>query len=543
MANMKDRQQLHRARIISSVAATFVSLACGSNYVYSAWAPQFADRLKYSTTQSNLIGLAGNLGMYAFGMPVGILVDAKGPRPAALLGSIMLALGYFPLHLAYDKGSGSVAMMCLYSFLSGLGGCTAFAAAVKTSALNWPHHRGTATAFPLAAFGLSAFFFSLIGGFLFPGDTGDFLLLLAYGTAGMTFLGFWFLRVIPHHGSYQSVAADEDEGKVRSDAPFVEPADQESGTADPRPKHPYDLTSGRTGDGEGEGSGESSTLTTAASSTIVAETDDSDETSSLVSSQDSSVAGEVYVQNVDMDRSHLVDIRGLQILRSLEFWQFFAIMGILAGIGLMTINNIGHSVQALWSHYDDSVSNDSLLKRQQLHVSILSVCSFSGRLLSGVGSDFLVKVLHASRVWCLVVAGFIFTIAQVCALDMVNPNLLGFVSGLSGLGYGFLFGVFPSIVAESFGIHGLSQNWGLMTMSPVVSGNIFNLFYGVVFDHHSVVGPNGERSCVEGLQCYRAAYLVTLGSCIVGFVLTLFVIRHQSVQKQRDIKTKDGLED
>lgn len=296
--------------------------------------------------------------MYAFGMPVGILVDAKGPRPAALLGSIMLALGYFPLHLAYDKGSGSVALMCLYSFLSGLGGCTAFAAAVKTSALNWPHHRGTATAFPLAAFGLSAFFFSLIGGFLFPGDTGDFLLLLAYGTAGMTFLGFWFLRVIPHHGSYQTVAADEDESKVPSDAHLIEPgrssrsfpttssstlhtnqADQESGTAAAAPKHPYDLTSGRTGDGDGDGQGEgeSSRLTTAASSTIVAETDDSDETSSLVSSKGSSVAGEVYVQNVDMDRSHLVDIRGWQILRSLEFWQFFAIMGILAGIGLMTI--------------------------------------------------------------------------------------------------------------------------------------------------------------------------------------------------------------
>jgi hypothetical protein len=325
-------------------------------YVYSAWAPQFADRLKYSTTQSNLIGLAGNLGMYAFGMPVGILVDAKGPRPAALLGSIMLAAGYFPLHLAYNSGSGSVALMCLYSFLSGLGGCTAFAAAVKTSALNWPHHRGTATAFPLAAFGLSAFFFSLIGGFLFPGDTGDFLLLLACGTSGMTFLGFWFLRVVPHHGSYQSVAVDEDEGKVPSDAPFVEPgrsssspsfpsnttstlhmnqADQESGTAGTSPKHRYDLTSGRTGDGSGQG--ESSTLTTAASSTIVAETDDSDETSSLVSSKGSSVAGEVYVQNVDMDRSHLVDIRGWEILRSLEFWQFFAIMGILAGIGLMTI--------------------------------------------------------------------------------------------------------------------------------------------------------------------------------------------------------------
>lgn len=143
-------------------------------------------------------------------------------------------------------------------------------------------------------------------------------------------------------------------------------------------------------------------------------------------------------------------------------------------------------------------------------------------------------MLHASRIWCLVVAGTIFFIAQICALTIINPHLLSLVSGLSGLGYGFLFGVFPSIVAESFGIHGLSQNWGLMTMSPVLSGNVFNLFYGLVFDAHSVVSPAGERSCVQGLDCYRSAYMVTLGACAIGFVLTLFVIRHQSVQRQKE---------
>lgn len=122
--------------------------------------------------------------------------------------------------------------------------------------------------------------------------------------------------------------------------------------------------------------------------------------------------------------------------------------------------------------------------------------------------------------------------------------MLGFVSGLSGLGYGFLFGVFPSIVAESFGIHGLSQNWGLMTMSPVISSNVFNLFYGMIFDQHSVVGPDGERSCVEGINCYRAAYLVTVAACVVGFALTLWVIRHQSVERLKEHKRKDGgLED
>jgi MFS family permease len=146
-----------------------------------------------------------------------------------------------------------------------------------------------------------------------------------------------------------------------------------------------------------------------------------------------------------------------------------------------------------------------------------------------------VKVLRASRVWCLVIASGIFSIAQLCALNIVNPNLLGFVSGFSGLGYGFLFGVFPSIVAESFGIHGLSQNWGFMTLAPIVSSNVFNIFYGSVFDAHSVVEEDGTRTCIDGLDCYRSAYLVTLCACLVGIVVTLWVIWHQSQERAKEV--------
>jgi hypothetical protein len=58
-------------RIVSIVATTLIALACGTNvctgmryeilanvfvqYAYSAWAPQFAQRLKLSSTESNLI--------------------------------------------------------------------------------------------------------------------------------------------------------------------------------------------------------------------------------------------------------------------------------------------------------------------------------------------------------------------------------------------------------------------------------------------------------------------------------------------------------
>ncbi len=130
-------------------------------------------------------------------------------------------------------------------------------------------------------------------------------------------------------------------------------------------------------------------------------------------------------------------------------------------------------------------------------------------------------------------ASVLFFIAQAAALNITNPHFLGFVSGLSGLGYGFLFGVFPSIVAETFGIHGLSQNWGFMTLSPVISGNIFNLFYGIVFDSHSIVEGN-DRYCLDGLDCYKEAYYVTLVACILGMLVTLFTIRHQSKERARE---------
>ncbi|KAF6836223.1 major facilitator superfamily transporter [Colletotrichum musicola] len=554
MASMRERQ-LHHARLVASVAATVISLACGTNYVYSAWAPQFAERLKLSSTETNLIGLSANLGMYSLGVPVGMLVDHKGPRSAVIGGSILLALGYFPFHIAYDRAAGAVPLLCFFSYLTGLGGCMAFAAAVKTSALNWPHHRGTATAFPLAAFGLSAFFFSTFGSIFFPGNTSAFLALLSFGTCGLTFLGFFFLRVWPHtnyhslpdgegmSGSQQLHRTSSEEVKPNRSGHghrgiFVEP-----GTSSKVANHVDNTTMNPTANNEPvhpeyEPPAPSREADEAQTEPVDADDYEPDETSSLVSSS-SSMPGDVFVQSsVDMDRSHRVDIRGWNLLRELDFWQLFCIMGILTGIGLMTINNIGNDVKALWRHWDESVDDTYLITRQQMHVSILSICSFAGRLLSGVGSDFIVKVLHGSRVWCLVASSLVFFLAQILALTVTNPHLLGLVSGLSGIAYGFLFGVFPSIVAETFGIHGLSQNWGLMTLSPVVSGNIFNIFYGKIYDKHSIMGPDGERVCHDGVECYRAAYLMTLASCSVGLVLTLWVIRHQRAKWAKEEKDK-----
>lgn len=282
------------------------------------------------------------------GVPIGIFVDHRGSRPAVFVGAMLLAVGYFPLHQAYDSATGSIVFFCFLSYLSGLGSCMAFAGAVKTSALNWPHHRGTATAFPLAAFGLSAFFFSTFGALLFPGNPSAFLMLLSSGTFSLTTLGFFFLKVYPHTSYHiiphqdaapqhllcnpQQLQRNTSDSGVprRSTLANVERASpstsvkssttQRSGAFTEAFLSPQPINATSTGDL----SGEYDTHESAA-----------DETSSLMSS--SAAAELMETSNVDLDRSRRVDIRGLDLLRAVEFWQLFSIMAILAGTGLMTI--------------------------------------------------------------------------------------------------------------------------------------------------------------------------------------------------------------
>ncbi|GFP53631.1 hypothetical protein ACSS6W_001202 [Trichoderma asperelloides] len=526
---MHQDQDARRGRLIALVAATVISLACGTNYVYSAWAPQFAEKLRLSTTESNLIGLFGNLGMYTMGVPIGMFVDDRGSRPAVLAGAFLLAIGYVPLCISFEKAAGSVPVLCFFSYLTGLGGCMAFAGAVKTSALNWPSHRGTATAFPLAGFGLSAFFFSFVGAILFPGSTSSFLLLLAWGTFGLTSVGYFFLKVHPQV-SYQEVPTQSSEpsssGRGRSRS-VTEPGM----LSNPEAVHP-DLALPPQAPPESD----------ASRANILYDTEAGDAPSTETSSLLAGAAGTEIVggSSVDQDVSYRLDVRGVKLLLCLDFWQLFSIMAILAGTGLMTINNIGNDANALWKHYDPSVDEPFLVSHQQIHVSILSVFNFVGRLLSGIGSDYLVKTLQASRIWCLAVACLIFLLAQICALQIEMPQKLVFVSGLSGLAYGFLFGVFPSIVAETFGIGGLSQNWGFMTLAPVASGNVFNLLYGRIYDHHSIVEPDGTRSCDDGIACYRSAYAVTSTACALGLFITLYIIHYQ---RNQYLKAKDKLDE
>ncbi|KAI4095776.1 MAG: hypothetical protein LQ339_007139 [Xanthoria mediterranea] len=541
---MSERTHL-LTRVVSVIAATFISLACGTNYAYSAWGPQFAERMRFSSTQSNLIGTFGNLGMYVGGIPVGILVDSKGPKPGVVLGGSLLGSGYFALHRAYEGGPGSIALpwLCFFNFLTGVGGVSAFSGSIKTSALNWPTHRGTSTAFPLSSFGLGAFFFAFISNVAFPDNASSFLLLLSLGCLSLCYLSVAFLRVVPPTQLYTPVTINED----RQTSNLLHRTKSKEDKAHNHNEEPdtrsADLHASRPLRHHLDGSSES----------VKPPDKVLDETSSLMSRSSNSTPGDAtYADDHTESRahhdSHHLDIRGLALLKQVEFYQLWLLLGTLTGVGLMTINNIGNDAssscftgllpanpmqaRALWNYYDDSASPVFIQKRQLRHVMLLSVFSCVGRLSSGIGSDLIVTKLHGSRFWCLFLSSSIFCVAQICGATIGNPHYLGFVSGITGLAYGFLYGVFPSLVAQAFGVNGLSQNWGAMTLAPIIFGNIFNLLYGHIYDHHSY-GHDGQMTCPEGLECYKRAYWLTLGGSCLAVGLSLWSIRYANRKQSR----------
>ncbi|KAG5209660.1 Nodulin-like domain-containing protein [Trichophyton interdigitale] len=521
-------------RFMTVVAGTLVALASGTNYVYSAWAPQFADRLKLTSTDGNMIGAAGNVGVYAVGIPIGYIVDTKGTRLVALFGAISLFCGYFPIHLAYVAGAGSlsVVLLCFFSFLSGVGSCAAFAAAIKTAANNFPDHRGSATAFPLAAFGLSAFGFSAISAMAFKDDTSEFLLLLALGPSLIIVVCTYFLQLLPPPPSYSAILNGEypDSNLLQRTKP-AENIQEDSETDSNRAIASFSSAQ------------VTAVLPSAIQPRPTPPDAEADETSSLMSRPRSlSDSGSFSQYDQAKHNAHAAgpDIRGLSLLPTPEFWQLFLLLGISTGVGLMTINNIGNDVMALWRHVNPDVDSHFLREQQALHVSVFSVISFTGRLLSGIGSDFIVKRLHMSRFWCVFVASILFCISQLGGAKISSPHYLIFVSSMTGLAYGVLFGVYPAIVSHAFGISGFSQNWGVMTLAAAIFGHIFNYVYGVIYDSHSKVLPDGTRQCSMGLECYSTAYLVAFYASISSGFLTLVGVfleryrRHQMLLTEED---------
>jgi len=244
-----------------------------------------------------------------------------------------------------------------------------------------------------------------------------------------------------------------------------------------------------------------------------------------------------------------VDIAGRALWISGDFWLMFSFNMLLSGTGLMYINNVGSISQALFAKGNPAYDEVEASVWQAAQVSIISIMNFSGRILIGITADFVKSRWRYPRSFCMTLVASLFILSQVIMMTTDDIHNLWRASALLGLAYGGLFGLLPTVCIEWFGLAHFSENWGYVTLSPVVGSNLFSLAFGRNLDSHDSpaasapanstilaststmpefaarAGFTPERQCLDGRECYVASLYLTLAACVVALVLGIWAGR------------------
>lgn len=519
-------------RIITLLGSILVAISSGTNYIFSAYAPQLGARLHISHTQLNVVGLAGNVGVFASGPIWGRIVDSRGPR-IPLIGAFLCFLaGYTGIKRMYDAGTDSgtsisaahFTLLVVCGLLTGLGANAGIASAINTTAKSFPASaHATTTGLVQSGFGLSAFLFSTIAHVFFPGDTSAFLLLLALATSTPILVALFIVYPVPLPPTLPGPRGDDVDGDYEhipsgEVAPFIaDPNIDAVGVAEEDSRTPL------LGDRQG---------------------DEPNSTTSRLSRSRSRSRPD-----------NQPDIHGKMLWKTLDFYLVSFIMALLSGTGITYINNVGTISLALFAKSNPIYDEVEASKWQAAQVSTLSVGNFIGRILCGLVSDFLRNHLHLPRAYSLCIVSSLFIISQALAIGISSVSTLWIATATLGVAYGGLFGALPAIVIDWFGLAHLSENWGYVTLAPLIGGNIFSIMFGRNLDAHTPReeeentshnvsrffggGVSSEQHrCLMGRECYVSSLRVTLVACMVALALSTWAAtrderRREAVRKER----------
>ncbi|AAW44083.1 hypothetical protein CNBF0550 [Cryptococcus deneoformans B-3501A] len=565
---------VERRRAGVFATSVVVGLASGSNYGYSAYAPQLASQLVISATLVNLIGLAGNFGMYTSGPVWGKIVDSKGQKIPLLAGGLCCLLGYGITHAFYthiiplrspssdDPSYLRLSLLLFAMFLTGCGGSAGLTSGVNAVAKSFPDStRASATGAVLAGFGLSAFLFSALGHLFWPGDSGGLLALLTVGTGGPMLFAAFIVRAMPPEGEqslgpplYEQVEQDED-----GDGMGVEVAVGDYGSPTFSRSSSFELSRSM--------EFSRSRSPAARGRHIHPDPDHPQPHAHFGALPPSHNATHKPPRSRSSSLSSLpptlLTHSPVDLIKTVDFWLLFIILAVLSGTGLMYINNAGTVVLALAREGKRVYNKEKIGGWQAKQVGLVSIWNCAGRILGGVYSDFCKTHFQIRRIWALPLVACLFIVSQLSALSTTHAQSLWIVSSLLGLAYGALFNVMPMLILEWFGMRHFSQNWGWTAVAPIIGSNTFNVLFGSVYDANSVgrigsfdpegtdvsgvmgmmdfikrggvaLPDDGSHDCLMGEECYGLAFKLSFLGCILALVLSVLAgVRREKMSKER----------
>ena len=193
------------------------------------------------------------------------------------------------------------------------------------------------------------------------------------------------------------------------------------------------------------------------------------------------------------------DVTWKEMLRRPTFYVLWLEYAFAATAGLMIIGHLAKIVGA---------QSGGVIKAGFIFVALLAVFNASGRIIAGIVSDRI---------------GRMVTLALVCVLQAINmfffaqyETTAGFIFGAAIVGfcYGSCLSLFPSTAADEWGTKNLGLNYGLLFTAWGVGG---------------VIGPMLAGKIADATGSYEGAYHFSAALQTLAFLLAMLSYVNVSV--------------
>ncbi|ODV93748.1 hypothetical protein PACTADRAFT_51501 [Pachysolen tannophilus NRRL Y-2460] len=148
-------------------------------------------------------------------------------------------------------------------------------------------------------------------------------------------------------------------------------------------------------------------------------------------------------------------------------------------------------------------------------VSVHATASTLTRLIMGGLSDLLSNLnkYPICRVYLLafiLICGIVGSI-----LISLNYNNFTIISALFGTSYGGVFTLYPTILANIWGVEIFGSTWGLFMLSPSLGSIFYGLLYGFRFDRYCQLHIGSDKA----YNCLSATFLLISGGMFLSMVI------------------------
>jgi MFS family permease len=206
-----------------------------------------------------------------------------------------------------------------------------------------------------------------------------------------------------------------------------------------------------------------------------------------------------------------VDATWRQMVKSPMFYMLWVQYVCAATAGLMII---GHMAKIV------AVQSGGAIKVGFVFVALLAIFNASGRIIAGVISDKIGRVVTLGIV-CIMQASAMFFFPS---FNSIGGFIVG--SAIVGFSYGACLSIFPAATADNWGTKNMGANYGILFTGWGVGG---------------VLGPLLAGKIADATGSYTGAYNIAGLLVMAAFVLAMFSYIEVSVSpEQRSLTIKLG---